>query len=60
MDFLFDENNPLIDQSLDLEAELFDLVFEMSDAEKVALLESDDIPDCVYEAIAKTFQREAA
>ncbi len=60
MDFMFDENFPLIDESWDLDAELADLFKEMSDVEVDALLELEDLPECILDAIAKTVLRDAA
>lgn len=60
MEFMFDDSKPLIDESWDLEGELFDIVCEMSDEEKNLLLEAEQLPDLIYEAIAKTSMKEAA
>lgn len=60
MEFMFDEKNPLIDESWDLEGELFELVENMTDAEKQLLLDAGELPNCIYEAIAKSTLKTAA
>ncbi len=60
MEFMFDEKNPLIDESWDLEGELLELVENMTEAEKQLLLDADELPTCIYEAIAKTTLKTAA
>jgi hypothetical protein len=60
MELMFDKNNPLIDEDWDLEAELFEVLEELTDEEKNFLLETEELPDCIYEAIAKITIKEAA
>jgi len=51
MNMAFDEI-PLLDET-ELLAELDEIIGEMSFEEKQLLLDSDDLPSCIYEALVK-------
>lgn len=57
---MFDETNLLIDESWDLEGELFELLESMTDSEKRLLVEAGELPSCIYDAIAKLSLKSAA
>lgn len=51
MNIELDDNFMFLDETIDFEAEIVRLVEELSDEEKQLLLDSQDLPDCIVDAL---------